>query len=59
LGAVVRIDDPTEVASALIKLVDTETRNVMGLRARKFFADHTVENFGVRVLSAFHDSQAP
>ncbi len=59
LGAIVRIGDPTEVASALIKLLDTETRNVMGIRAQKFFSDHTVENFGVSVLSAFHDLQGP
>jgi glycosyltransferase involved in cell wall biosynthesis len=53
LGAVARMDEPKEVALALSTMLDARTRNLTGHRARAVFADHTVENYGTAVLSAF------
>jgi hypothetical protein len=53
LGSAARIDRPAEVATALRAMLDPSIRAEMGERAKRFFAQHTVENFGTRVLSAF------
>ena len=53
LGTVARIDHRTEVANALRELLDGATRMEMGRRAEIAFENHTVENFGARILSAF------
>jgi glycosyltransferase involved in cell wall biosynthesis len=58
LGAVARIDHPADVSNALIGLLDPEARTAMGRKAREFFANHTVENFGIRVLGAFDEQNA-
>jgi glycosyltransferase involved in cell wall biosynthesis len=55
LGVVARIERPTEVAIAMHAMLDSSLREDMGRRARIAFENHTVEDFGVRVLAAFDD----
>jgi glycosyltransferase involved in cell wall biosynthesis len=57
LGAIVNIDRPTEVATALLRLCDKETRLQAGQRALQTFAGHSVDNFGMSVLSVFDDEK--
>jgi glycosyltransferase involved in cell wall biosynthesis len=57
LGFAARLDQPTEIASALRAMLDVRTRTDMGLRAQAAFAGHTAEQFGVEVLGVFENLQ--
>ena len=53
IGVVAVIEQPGDVAQALRNLCDARRRITMGQRAQMAFAEHTPENFGTSVLSAF------
>jgi len=52
IGVAARIDQPSDVARGLLRLLDARLRSEMGQRARLVFSAHTIENFGDIVLSA-------
>jgi glycosyltransferase involved in cell wall biosynthesis len=53
MGVGVDVQRTADLAAALRRLLDAETRRHMGSQGRKAFAGHTVENFGDIVLDAF------
>lgn len=58
LGAVAPGDRPDDIAAALQSLLDENARSEAGRRIAEFFQDHTIENFGNTVLSAFESERA-
>ena len=52
-GIAVDIDQANDIAVAIDKLLNKESRQAMGNRGHSLFSTHTVENFGVTVLGSF------